>query len=368
MTLNRRSLLKAGVALAAMATWPRFSEAQAQAAFAPKPGTWRKFQVTTRLEIAKPEGKIQAWIPVPSVNEADWFRSGENKWTTNGNAALNQDTKYGSGFVHVEWTAGQASPAIEVTSDFITQDRAVDLSRPGKVAALSDADRTLYTSATSLIPTDGIVKDTALEIIGRTPNDVEKARRIFEWVVDNTARNAATRGCGIGDIAAMLKTGNLTGKCADLNALFVGLARAAGLPARDVYGIRVAPSKFGYRSLGAGSEIITKAQHCRAEVYLNGFGWVPVDPADVRKVVLEEPPGNLALNDPKVVAARKTLFGGWEGNWMAYNFAHDVTLPGAKGPLVEFLMYPQAETAAGRLDSLDPDALKYTIIAKEVNV
>ena len=48
------------------------------------------------------------------------------------------------------------------------------------------------------------------------------------------------RGCGVGDIRAMLETGNLGGKCADLNALFVGLARAAGIPARDVYGVRVA--------------------------------------------------------------------------------------------------------------------------------
>jgi len=31
----------------------------------------------------------------------------------------------------------------------------------------------------------------------------------------------------------------------------------------------------------------------------------PVDPADVRKVVLEEPPANLAMADPKVVAARR---------------------------------------------------------------
>ena len=33
---------------------------------------------------------------------------------------------------------------------------------------------------------------------------------------------------------------------------------------------------------------------------------------------------------------------------------------------VAFLMYPQSETAAGRLDSLDPDNFKYTITAKEV--
>ncbi len=67
--------------------------------------------------------------------------------------------------------------------------------------------------------------------------------------------------------------------------------------------------------------MVTKAQHCRAEVWLSQFGWVPMDPADVRKVVLEEPPGKLTLDDPKVVAARKALFGSWEGNWFAYNTA-----------------------------------------------
>jgi transglutaminase-like putative cysteine protease len=153
---------------------------------------------------------------------------------------------------------------------------------------------------------------------------------------------------------------------ADLNALFVGLARAAGIPARDVYGIRTAKSDRGYKSLGASSETITKSQHCRAEVHLAGYGWVPVDPADVRKVVLEEPPGNRSLDDEMVKAARTRLFASWEMNWMAYNFAHDVELPGAKGGSVPFLMYPQAETDEQRLDCLDPDNFRYQITAREL--
>jgi transglutaminase-like putative cysteine protease len=151
-----------------------------------------------------------------------------------------------------------------------------------------------------------------------------------------------------------------------LNALYVGMARSVGLPARDVYGIRVVPSQFGFKALGAGSENVTKAQHCRAEVWLPGSGWTPVDPADVRKVVLEEPPGNLAMADPKVAAARKTLFGSWEGNWVAFNDAHDVKLPGSKEPAIAFLMYPQAENKNGFLDSLDPDKFKYRITAREL--
>jgi len=170
----------------------------------------------------------------------------------------------------------------------------------------------------------------------------------------------------VGNIRFMLESGDLGGKCADLNALYVGLARAAGLPARDIYGIRVAASDLGYKSLGAASENVTKAQHCRAEVFLSGYGWVPVDPADVRKVMLEEPPGNRSADDEMVKKARARLFGSWEMNWMAYNFAHDVVLPGSKGASIAFFMYPQAETAEGRLDCLDPDNFKYEIHAEEI--
>jgi len=162
----------------------------------------------------------------------------------------------------------------------------------------------------------------------------------------------------------MLETGNLSGKCADLSSLFVGLARSVGLPARDVFGIRVADSRFGYKSLGK-SDDISKAQHCRAEVWLSGLGWVPVDPADVRKVVLEEKPG-LSLGDPLVVAVRKKLFGAWEMNWLAYNFANDLALPGSAGPSIPFLMYPQGENAAGRFDSLDPVGFSYQITSREI--
>ena len=131
---------------------------------------------------------------------------------------------------------------------------------------------------TKLLPTDGIVKATAIEITSGAKTDVEKARAIYEWIVDNTFRDPKTRGCGLGDIRFMLESRDLGGKCADLNALYVGLARAAGLPARDVYGIRVAKSELGYKSLGASSENVTKAQHCRAEVYLtdsDGFRSIP---------------------------------------------------------------------------------------------
>jgi transglutaminase-like putative cysteine protease len=268
--------------------------------------------------------------------------------------------------LHAEWAPGTANPVVEVTSRFQTRDRATDFSKSDPKLVLERDARAFYTSSTHLIPTDGIVRDTARQITKGKTTEMEKARAIYDWIVDNTFRDPKTRGCGVGDIRFMLETKNLSGKCADLNALYVGLARASGLPARDIYGLRVAKSQFGYRSLGAGTENVTRAQHCRAEVFINGYGWVPVDPADVRKVVLEEKPQPVTLADPVVPPVRKALFGSWEMNWLAYNDAHDIKLPGAKGPEVGFLMYPQMETADGRFDCLDPDNFRYRITARTV--
>jgi transglutaminase-like putative cysteine protease len=234
------------------------------------------------------------------------------------------------------------------------------------VPKTDSAELRYYLRSTKLLPTDGIVKAKAAEITSGARSDVEKAHAIYDWIVENTFRDPKTRGCGVGDIRFMLESKDFGGKCADLSSLYVGLARAAGLPARDVFGIRAGKSQLGYNCLGTLSENVTKAQHCRAEVHLADYGWVPVDPADVRKVVLEEPPGNRPLSDDMVQKARVRLFGSWEMNWVAYNFAHDVALPGSDGAPVGFLMYPQAETADGRLDCLNPDNFKYEITSKEV--
>jgi transglutaminase-like putative cysteine protease len=327
---------------------------------------WRAYEVITRVEILKPEGASRVWLPLPLMEDTAWQRSFASE--VGGNAALTRtlsDGKYGASMLYAEWTAGSA-PVLELTNRFATRDHAVDLSRPRSDAErLNSAERTFFTSATEYIPTDGIVRDTARDIVKNVRGDVGKARAIYEWVVENTFRDPKVRGCGWGDIKSMLETRNFGGKCGDLNAMFVGLARSVGIPARDVYGLRVARSEHGYASLGVGSPNVTRAQHCRAEFFAQGHGWVPVDPADVRKVVLEEPPGRLGIGDGKVVAARKRLFGSWEMNWLAYNMGHDVQLPHSSGPKLPYLMYPNGETGGKRLDSLDPDSFKYTITARE---
>ena len=329
--------------------------------FDPKAGAWHSYDVTTTVTLA-PGDAAKVWVPIPSFTERTWMQPGKSSWSGDAfTAEVATDARWGAQMVYAQVPADTKTRTLIVRSSVSTRNRDVDLAVPGS-ASLSSDERRLYTAPTTFIPTDGIVKTTADKITAGATTELEKARRIYAWVVTNTYRNPKTRGCGLGNISFLLETGDFGGKCADLNGLVVGLARASGLPARDLYGIRVAPSAFGYKSLGANSSTITKAQHCRAEIFVSDYGWIPADAADVRKVMLEEPPGNLSPNNPKVVDARDTLFGAWEGNYMAYNDAHDVPLPGSSGDPVPFLMYPQAEVGGVRRDSLDATNFTYEIV------
>jgi len=358
--MKRREFIRHAAAAAGLGlVYPRPLAAQP-----PDGDSWRTFEILTRVEVRQPSGPTRVWLPTP-LAAAPWQQTmGDNYHAAGGNVVMIETGENDPDMLGAAWDEGVA-PVLTLTSRVAVRDHAIDLNIP----SVPPVDiRTLgrFLRATKLIPIDGIVKTTADAITKGAYTDIEKARAIYDWVVDNTFRDPKVIGSGTGDIRFMLESKNFGGKCVDINTLYVGLARAAGLPARDVYGLRVARSEKGLVSLGLASNDATKAQHCRAEVYLVGYGWVPIDPADVRKVALEEPPGRLAPDDERVKIARARLFGSWEMNWIAYNFAHDVALRGSRRGAIPFFMYPQGETNNGRLDSLDPERFSYTITVSRI--
>jgi transglutaminase-like putative cysteine protease len=362
--MNRRNFLRANGSICA--GWA-LTRALPVLADTPSATGWRTFEVVTRVEVLKPDGVSHIWLPGPLIRDTPYQKTISSKFTAEGGTAkLTKDKQDALGIVSAMYPAN-ATPALTLTSRVSLKNYAVDLSFRGTAPPVSRAELDYFLQPSRYVPTDGIVKQTALKATAGATTDMEKARAIYEWVVENTFRDPKIRGCGRGDIRFMLESGDMGGKCADLNALYVGLARSVGLPARHVYGLRIAKSELGYKSLGVATDNATKGQHCRAEVYLRVHGWVPVDPADVRKVALEEPPGNRPLGDQIVSQARDYLFGSWEMNWMAYNYAHDVKLPGSASKPVVYFMYPQAETAEGRVDPFDPDNFKYEITVRQIS-
>lgn len=296
MSLGRRTFFQtASVHAAALFTLASAKDASQAPQSAPG---WRSFKVTTDVEILHASGPTKIWVPLPLLENTPFQRSGPSTIECAAGKARVIHPPHGPRTVFAEFASG-VHPALSVSTIVKTHDWSVPISGNGSRfrAAAQSASVRDYLKPTKTLPTDGIVKARAEPITRNATTDIAKARAIYQWIVENTHRNPATRGCGLGDIRYMLESGDLGGKCADLNALYVGLARAAGLPARDVYGIRLAASRLGARSLGVASDNITEAQHCRAEVFLNGYGWMPVDPADVRKVMLEESPAGRPLSD-----------------------------------------------------------------------
>ena len=373
--MNRRKFLIAALG-APLAGRPILSSLHASTS--PPLPRWRGFTISTSFELSGAPGPIQLWVPLAQTT-GSYQSSSSMFWDCAAHTELVYDARYGAPVLRTIWKENDRGARIlTIRQDVAVRDRERKDDSPeaalreSPLEPLTEAERKFWTASTESMPLDGVVLATAAKITVGKNTPRERLRAIYDWVIDHTHRDPDVPGCGRGDIKTMLEKNQLGGKCADINGLMVGLARAAGFPARDVYGIRTAPSRL-FPCLGRGGDAhergdISKAQHCRAEVFLEGEGWFPLDPADVRKVVLES---KLPLDSPEVREFRDHQFGNWEMNWVGYNSATDIELPGSDGPHkpdFPFLMYPCAFTAAGERLCTDPAKFQYWITAEEFTV
>ena len=251
--------------------------------------------ITVDLSAHESGRKADLWLPYP-VSDKDQTISDVRISGDFARSAVYTDNIYSTPMLYAEWN-GEAKSR-KLTISFKAESREV-IRRdfPKRDAAWDPSDYEQFLTGTSRGPVDGEVKKLSMTITTGKRTVLEKARAVYDWTCENTYRDPLTRGCGEGDVCRLLKKPG--GKCADINSLFVSLARAAGVPAREVFGIRLGKKD---------SEDITSWQHCWAEFYLPGYGWVVVDPADVTKLVLEqklpERPSSLTSNTISVQSTR----------------------------------------------------------------
>ena len=81
--ISRRDILKAGLATALPAT-PLAAQAQ-ERRFEPQPGAWRRFELTTRVEVPQAKGVTRVWLPVPDV-QTGYQRTLGHDWSGNASA------------------------------------------------------------------------------------------------------------------------------------------------------------------------------------------------------------------------------------------------------------------------------------------
>lgn len=330
------------------------------------PPQWRTYDIASTIALKKIDGKaVRVWLPLAQYKDTAWQRSLGHRWQGNfANAGIYRDPVAEMEVFYADWKEGSIDPQLQIVSQVATQDRHFDITRRITAVERNEVLRRCLQSS-SQVPTDGIVRRTAERVVGRIKDPVAQGKAIYDWVVENADYDPTQAGFGGGNIGAMLDSGKLGGKSADIALLFVALCRGLGLPARPVYGLRVDYSRlFGGLGISVPGAELSQAQHCRAEFYAPGYGWIPVDPSDVRKASLDE---RLSNGDPKRVVLKKLLFGFWEMNWIGLNAAQDVALLGAASTLLPTLLLPQAETSAGRFDSMDSERFAYKVSARRVD-
>ncbi|MCR4298968.1 MAG: transglutaminase-like domain-containing protein [Gallionella sp.] len=234
----------------------------------------RSGEVELAVTIAAPDDSkdVRVWIPYPVSNSTQDI----SNVRINGNftqSGVYGEKETGNLALYAEWATPTKDRAITLTFDAT----AMELTKKDfpAVEPAIPVEIQEYLKSSKFIPTDGKVKEIALSVTNSKQKISEKARAVYQWVVENTVRNPDTKGCGTGEVDIQIT--KRSGKCADISSVFVSVARAAGVPAREVFGLRLGKKD---------DEDMTGGHHCWAEFYVPGYGWVPADPADVRKIML----------------------------------------------------------------------------------
>lgn len=291
-------------------------------------------------------GETKLWIPYP-MSDSDQTITNISINGDFAESAVYSDNKYSTPMLYARWDKGAKDRHLNFTF-YAVRKEVVKKDFPAVEGAWNKAAFSLYLEPTRRGPIDGEVKKLADKIVEGKITVQAKAKAIYDWVCDNMFRDPKTNGCGAGDVCSLLLTPG--GKCTDIHSVFVSLCRATGVPAREVFGIR------------QGKEDvvdISKWQHCWAEFYLPGYGWVPVDPADVRKMMLKH---DLKLTDSKTQEYRDYFWGAWDAYRVKVAVGRDIILtPEQQGDPLNTFGYPYAEVGGKVLDWLDPKTFKYTI-------
>jgi len=306
----------------------------------------RRGTVTFSISLNAEENTETAglWLPYPVSDE--YQKIGNVRITGNfTSSAIYREPDSGALYLYAEWMGHFRKRVLEMSMEAEASERIMKnlKDRGGPVPA--EVQR--YLESNHFIPADGKVKEIAEGIVKDRKGILEKARAVYDWVVENTYRDPDVKGCGRGIVEQTLaKRG---GKCADISSVYVALARAAGVPAREVFGIRLGKKDV---------QDITGGYHCWAEFYLPGTGWVPVDPSDVRKIMLVR-----KLDLEEATPYREYYFGAVDEFRIILERGGRgiIFQPPQKNRPLNYFMYPYAEVDGKALDWFDPKNFRYSV-------
>jgi transglutaminase-like putative cysteine protease len=331
----------------------------------------RKFRLTFDFDLRYDEKNFPAklWNPLPMQTGYQKVRLLDFNGTYD-HFNINTKNAYDAKILYTGWEKSKTPKKLHMEMLIETRERSVPLEL---IRTASNADLPipkeiqLYLKPTEHIPTDGKVKHKADTLTKGIMDRFKRVEAIYDWVTEVTFRDPSVIGCGVGNAGKMMEKGYFGGKCTDISSLFVALLRSAGIPAREVFGIRLGRSHFS-KALGKSDENgfadISGWQHCRVEYFIPGAGWIPSDPADITKLELVE---KLDYKNPRVQELKKRYLHSWEMNWMGFNHARDFVLyPKPEQYPINMLGYPYGEVEDEVLDYYSPKKFIYRITSQEL--
>jgi len=336
-----------------------------------KDNSVRRFRVEYEFDIKNDakEFPAQLWNPLPF--NAPFQKVKFLNFNGNYDAFdINSKNPYDARVLYAKWKKSNKSKKLHIQMEIETKYRSVNPKLIQKASHKNlpiPKDVKLFLKPTNHIPTDGKIAQKAKELTKGINDRFEKVKAIYNWVTKVTFRDPKVIGCGVGNAGKMINSGYFGGKCTDISSLFVALLRAAGIPAREVFGIRLGLSHFS-KALGKadkkGFANISTWQHCRVEYFIPGVGWVPSDPADITKLELVE---NLKYDDKKVQKLKEKYLYSWEMNWVGFNWGRDFVLyPKPEQYPINMLGYPYGEVNDEVLNYYAPSEFSYKITSQEL--
>ncbi|MFQ5776767.1 MAG: transglutaminase-like domain-containing protein [Terriglobia bacterium] len=280
-----------------------------------------EFHFSTHIP-ALPEGSgaLRVWIPVPeSDNQQEISQLALESRVP---YQLHRDPEYSNLYAYLEVDPRTETGPLEVTLRFRVKRREhrVTPNAPAEHAsatAIKPAERARFLQPDRLVPIDGVIAALAEQETSGLTHPLDKARAIYNYVVSTMRYDKSGEGWGRGD--AIYACNSRKGNCTDFHALFIGMMRAAGIPARFEIGFPLP------RHRGAGD---IPGYHCWAQFYLDQVGWVPVDASE-------------AWKDP---GRRDFFFGAHDENRVLFTRGRDIRFnPPQQGEPVNYLIYPYAE-------------------------
>jgi hypothetical protein len=278
-------------------------------------------------------GSAHLWIPAPA--RTDSYQAPATGLSITGDVkhAIGRDSEYGDEFIVFNPTSEQVASGFDAGVRFTTTRKEYVALRNGVVVRKasettpSAALLRRYLQPDKLVPLNGIIAELAKQQTAGATTPLEKARKIYDYVVSTMRYDKSGEGWGRGD--AVWACDSKHGNCTDFHSLFIGMTRASGIPARFEIGFQIPEGK---------TEGDIPGYHCWSEFYIQGTGWIPVDASEASQHV----------------SKKDYFFGALDANRVLFTYGRDIRLSSdQKGDPLNYFIYPYAEANGQPVKNLE---------------